>query len=317
MAIKEIPTNFRVYYKAMHDAVQPKYEKAVEDYEKMLVEERALYDEVKSMLDVYKQTYKINLMDYKEFVNNSYIDGIFFNHAKSLFVNKKDNYKAKTSLYRLYKLAKFQKDVHDLKHQIDVWEKMLDVTIDQYKDILEEFYNEVTRHLIVKGEGYVFEQPLGWLCINRCKVVQGRRRILDYKATKENKQKLLNDGKRLWNKDEAKYAASIGADYNGVDYRVFKNEEYCYEFALINCRVTKEEKMQFKVTDSHRLLNNKSEDELIKECDGDINKICNLRINPRRKLFMCLKTDDILYLNFIRNEGQQSVKTPKANRKNR
>ena len=46
MAIKEIPTNFRVYYKSMKDAIGPKYEKAVDDYEKGVVEEKALYDDI-------------------------------------------------------------------------------------------------------------------------------------------------------------------------------------------------------------------------------------------------------------------------------
>ena len=54
MAIKEIPTNFRVYYKSMKDAIGPKYEKAVDDYEKGLVEEKALYDDIK-LKDAYRK----------------------------------------------------------------------------------------------------------------------------------------------------------------------------------------------------------------------------------------------------------------------
>ena len=46
MAIKEIPTNFRVYYTAMRKATKPKYEEGVEKYENLLKEEKALYDEV-------------------------------------------------------------------------------------------------------------------------------------------------------------------------------------------------------------------------------------------------------------------------------
>ena len=46
MSIKEIPTNFRVYYKEMCDAIRPKYEKAVDDYEKLLIEEKALFSGV-------------------------------------------------------------------------------------------------------------------------------------------------------------------------------------------------------------------------------------------------------------------------------
>ena len=59
MAIKEIPTNFRVYYKSMKDAIGPKYEKAVDDYEKGLVEEKALYDDIK-----LKDTYICDINSY-------------------------------------------------------------------------------------------------------------------------------------------------------------------------------------------------------------------------------------------------------------
>ena len=59
MAIKEIPTNFRVYYKSMRETIRPKYEKAVDDYEKGLVEEKAIYDDVKLRLSLYKDTYKL------------------------------------------------------------------------------------------------------------------------------------------------------------------------------------------------------------------------------------------------------------------
>lgn len=317
MAIKEIPTNFRVYYKAMRTAIRPKYEKAVDDYERLIVEEKALYSEVKSLLDVYKGKYKFNLLDYDEFVNNCYSTGEFYNDAKGLFINKKQDYKATNILYKLYKLARQQRDLYNNKHQIDIWDVMLNLTIDEYKAVLQQFYNEVSRQLIVNGYGYVFEQPIGWMCINRCKVVQGERRILDFQATKKNKAKLLAEGKRLWNQEEARYAASIGAEYEGVDYRVYKDEEYCYEFVLLNCKAVPGERIKFKITDSHRCINGKTEDDLVAECDNDLNKICNLGLNPRRKLYICLKLDNILYLNFIRNDAQQSAHTPKANRKSR
>lgn len=317
MGIKEIPTNFRVYYKTMHDSIRPKYEEAVANYEKLLVEEKAIHSELIGLADYYNSVYKFNFSDYPELIDNNYIDGTFYDHAKGLFINKKNNYKATSPLYKLYKVAMKQKELHNLKHQLDIWERMLDLTLDEYKQVLQTFYNEVHKKLIIDGYGYVFENPMGWLCINRCKVVNGKSRVLDFKATKANKEKLIAEGKRLWNKEEAAYAAQVGIDYEGVDYRVYKDEEYCYEFSLVNCRVIPGEKIQFKTTDSHRGLAGKNEDDVIAECNNDLNKICSLNINPSRKLYMCLKANDILYLNFIRNEGQQSVKTPKANRKNR
>ena len=46
-------------------------------------------------------------------------------------------------------------------------------------------------------------------------------------------------------------------------------------------------------------------------------EVCNLTADIRYKLKLCLKIDNLLYLNFIRNDAQQSAHTPKANRKSR
>jgi len=316
MAIKEIPTNFRVYYTAMRAAIKPKYEGTVVKYENLLKEEKALHSEVILRRDDYLKNYKFDFKDYPEILNNEYQDGTFYDHAKGLFLNKKDNYKATSSLYRLYKLARLQKELYTLKHQLHIWEVMLDLKLNQYRDILENYYNEVIKKLIIDGYGYVFGEGIGWTCINRCKIVQGKRKMLDFKATNKNKEKLLAEGKRLWNKEEANYAAKLGLPYYGVDYRVYKDDEYCYEFPLIHNRTNAGEKLRLEITDSHRGVAGKTEEQILEECNYDKAKICELKLNPRNKLYLCLKADNILYLNFIRNEGQQTYHTPKANRKN-
>ena len=87
MSIKEIPTNFRVYYKSMMDTIRPKYEKEVERYEALIVEEKALYDEVKSIMDAIKANYNFDVMKYKEFVDNKYITMSKAFETKIIFEN--------------------------------------------------------------------------------------------------------------------------------------------------------------------------------------------------------------------------------------
>lgn len=314
MAIKEVSVSYRSYYKAMRDSIRPKYEEAVNLYETKLIEERELYNNVKVKIDVYKDLYKLNLMSYNEFAENSYTTGDFYNAAKALFINRKKDYIATTPTYDLYKLARLQKELHTTKHQIDVYEQMLDLSIEEYRKVLESFYNEVHKHMIINGEGYVFEEPLGWVCINRCKIVKGRRKKLNFKATKENKERLLAEGKRLWNKEEAEYARSLGLEYDGVDYRVYLDNEAVYEIPIINCRLSMNS-YRFYVPYARRHTVGKSEEELIAKCNNDKEKICELNTDLKMKLKLCLKVDDLLYLNFIRNEAQQSAHTPKANRK--
>lgn len=317
MAIKEIPTNFRVYYKSMRDTIKPKYEDAVEEYDKKRIEEKALYDEIKLRADYYKTNYNFNVYDYEEFSNNTYKLGLFYNAAKNLFLNRKQKYIADSSSYDVYKLARKQKELHSLEADINKYKAMLDLSLKDYCEVLRSFYNEVHKAMIINGYGYAFENPLGWICINRCKIVNGKRKRLNFDATRKNKEKLISEGKRLWNKDEADYARLVGADYDGVDYRVYMNEEICYEIPLIGCRVSTTDKYRLTTNFSRRYTKGKTNKDLIEECSGDLNKICELPVDIRLKLALCLEVDDILYLNFIRNEAQQSAKTPEANRKNR
>ena len=316
MGIKETPTNFRTYYKTMRDSVRPKYEKAVEDYEKLYVEEKALYEDIKSKAQVYKANYKFNVNDYPEFINNEYSTGTFYDAAKGLFMNKKNNYAATNPLYKLYKLSRQQKDLSVLHAEKLKYEKMLDLSLDEYSKVLESFYNEVHKKMILEGKGYVFEGNIGWLCINRCHVRTGKRTVLDYKATKENKARLLAEGKRLWNKEEAEYYQRLGREYDGVDYRVYRNNEYCYEIVLLGCRLGVGDKLRFEAAARRRYTVGNTDEKMIAQCNRDKNKICELPLDIRRKLYLCLQVDDLLYLNFIRNEAQQSAHTPKANRKN-
>lgn len=314
MAIKEVSVSYRSYYKTMRDSIRPKYNEAVSLYEKKLIEEKTFYNDIESKVDFYKDVCKINVKDYDEFIENSYNTGIFYNTCKSLFINRKKDYTATNPSYTLYKLARLQKELYDLKHQIDIYEQMLDITMEDYRKVLETFYTEVHKHMIINGEGYVFEEPLGWVCINRCKIVEGKRKKLNFKATKENKEKLIAEGKRLWNKEEAEYARSLGLQYDGVDYRVYLDSEVVYEIPIINCRLTMDS-YRFYIPYARRHTTGKSDEELIAMCNNDKEKICELNTDLKMKLKLCLKVDDLLYLNFIRNEAQQSAHTPKANRK--
>lgn len=317
MAIKETPTNFRCYYKKMRASITEKYNKLVDEYGSAYVREKKLYKELIKKIDKYKVNHDIDLRSYKEFVENEYIDGTFYDDVKGLFINKKNNYKVIQPLYSLYKLAKMQKELHENHKTRRLYSKMLSLNLKQYAKVLETFYNEVHKKLIIEGCGYMFEDNIGWLCINRCKVVQGNRKLLDFQATKRNKEKLLAEGKRLWNKDEYEYAKSLGLDYDGVDYRKYVEAEYCYEFALLDTKLKLDDKIRFEPCARRSHIEGRTDEQVIADCDNDLNKICELQIDIKRKLNLCIKTNDLLYLNFIRNESQQSAHTPKANRKSR
>ena len=76
--------------------------------------------------------------------------------------------------------------------------------------------------------------------------------------------------------------------------------------------------MRFQVTDRRaRELRGKTNQDLAKECNNDTNKICELPLDVKTKLNICVEVDKMLYTKFIRNENQKPYIDTKINRKNR
>jgi hypothetical protein len=252
-----------------------------------------------------------------EFINNKYTSGRFYKTAKAVFINRKGDYEIVSDLYDLFKYAQAQKIVYDLEQAISKCDKILSLSLDEYHAIVKTFYYEVIKHMILEGVGYSFEGNMGWICVNRCRLEKQRPK-LDFQATRRNKEKLLKEGVKLFNKEEADWCRANGLDYNGVDYRVYLKQEYCYEIPLLDCKLKQGSDCEFKLNDYiKKSLRDKTVDDLLNFTNGDKNKILDLDLCFRRKLNLCLRADKTLYLNYIRNESQAPVANGKTDRKDR
>ena len=315
MSIKIKATTYSDYYASMKEAVSVEREDCILKREKVVENKNKAYKEIQENTEVYKDL-GIDLSKYSEYNNNKYENGTFYRVAKGAFINRQGNYEATTDLYNLYQLAKYQKDEHDCIVKIKKYDKMLNLNGKEYNDICRTFYNEVARHLILYGEGYALEGKLGWLCINRCKLVNPRPK-LDFAKTKARKKELLAEGQRLWNKEEQEWCNANGLEYDGVDYRVYKKDEYCYEIPLIACTLPNGQSYRFECTDYRGApVRGKSNEDLAKECK-DLQDVLKLPLDIKAKLSICEMKDKMLYLNFIRNENQRPCTYREANRKDR
>lgn len=315
MAIKQSPTNFRTYYKLMRELYTKKYKDSLNVLEEKRIEERALYEDIKDKSDILKKDYNFDVYKYEEFVNNEYNTGDFLSNAHVLFNNKKDDNKIVGILYLTYKFAKLQKEVYDLNNVVNKYDKIINLTLREYSNILQTFYNEVHKHLIKEGEAYTFEGMLGSICINRCKLVSARKKI-DYAATKKKRAELEAKGIRIYKREEAEWCKNNGITYEATDPRVYKDCEYCYEFPLMNCRITNGGNMKFTVADYRGTLARKlSNDELLEYTKGDIDKICDLSIDVKTKFNIAIKANPLLYSKYIRNEKQLPYHSCTTNRK--
>ena len=316
MAIKETPVTYHTYYKSLREHVGKERQSYVDRLTSVTKERDELYKQVKDNIEVYRD-FGVNPLDFKEFRENKYTNGAFYRTAKGAFVNRKGEYKLISDLYDLFKLAQAQKIIHQLEKEIDKQDKILSLSLKEYNEVVRSFYHEVTREMILNGCGYAFEGKIGWLCINRCHLVNPKPKI-DYKATMQKKADFIAKGIRPYNKEEAEWCKANGLEYDGIDYRVYLRKEYVYEIALIGCTMPEGSKYTFEVTDYRpKGIRGKTNEDLLKECNNDITKICELNVDMKLKLNLCNRADRTLYLKYIRNENQTPIKDGSANRKNR
>lgn len=314
MAVKEIPTNYRVYYKSMRNTYTQLKDNALTLIEDLIKTINVLHEDIKSNKDQYKDEFGIDILKYEEFVDNEYKTGTFLRLAKGAFLNRKNNYVLVGALFDVYNLAKKQKEIYELNKDVAFYNKLLNLTLNEYKNILKVFYTEVQKHLILKGEGYVFENVIGWICINRCHINKVKPHI-NFAETKKKKAELLAEGKRLYNKEEAAWCKQNGIKYDGIDARVYLNNEYCYEVPLIQCKLPNGHKYKLDISDYRsRELRSKSNKKIMEEYGSNLEDICNLDLDLRTKLNMCVELDKTLYTNFIRNENQEPLNAAKIDR---
>lgn len=314
MSIKETPINFRVYYRLFIEDNKQKLENALIEKEDLEEAVKTKYSTVSAWKDVYKKEFNIELDSYDEFVNNRYITGRFYKVAKGLLINKQNDYELVTDLFNLFDLADTQKQLYNCETNIAFYKKCSELKIKDYTNILRTYYTEVHKKLILEGQGYSFSNNIGWICINRC-IFDKKKPMLNYAATKKKEKELIEQGKRIYNKEEADWCLRNGLEYKAEDKRVFICNEYCYQIPLIDCKLTNGDKLKLEITDyRHKDLRGKTNDDIIKLCNNDIKKICELPLDLKTKVTLCDKADKILYTKFIRNEAQKPITFGKINR---
>lgn len=314
MAVKEIPTNTKVYYRLFIEDCKQKVEELTIKKKELEEDIEVKHINILSWSDVYKNEFNVNLNDYNEFVQNKYINGRFFKLAKGLLINKENNYELVADLFNLYELADKQKELYEVTNNIEFNKKLSKITLKEYTEVLRAYYTEVHKKLILEGQGYAFSNSIGWICVNRC-VFNKRHPMLDYSATKKREKELKEKGERIYNKEEAEWCSRNGIEYNAKDKRVFICNEYCYQIPLIDCQLPGGNRLKLEMGDyRHRSLRGKSNEDLIELCNSDIKNICELPIDLKTKVTLCDKIDKILYTKFIRNEAQKPITFTKTNR---
>lgn len=317
MATKELPTNIKTYYGLLKERASKQLEVHLKMKDELELELVKQHDELKSNLDLYKSKFNIDLLKYKEFIENKYLTGEFYKIAKLTMTNSKNDYELVPELYDVYNYAETLKDLNEINKDIKKYKTLSTITLKQYTEILRAYYTEVHKKMVLEGCGYAFSNYIGWMCVNRViSNFKGARKTLDYAATKKREAELKAQGKRIYNKEEADWCARHGIEYIAEDKRVYRNSEYNYEIPLMGSKLKNGTKLKLEISDYRSSsVRGKTNDDLIKLCEGDTKKICELPIDLKTKVTLCDKVDKSLYTKFIRNEAQKSVAASKAHSK--
>ena len=192
--IKDTPTTYHDYYKSMKDRTSRKKDEAQNVLDDLRTKEFGLYNKVKEDTEGVAAL-GIYLSNYKEFEENKYIDGKFYKDVNSKLIKGSDNVWLTTRKVNLLSLVKTQKEIYELENQIKYYDVLLNISLKEYSKIVEKFYTEVHKKLILEGNGYAFEGKLGWICVNRCHLVNKAPK-LNSMATKKRKEHLLPEVKQ-------------------------------------------------------------------------------------------------------------------------
>ena len=112
----------------------------------------------------------------------------------------------------------------------------------------------------------------------------------------------------MFNKAEAEWHEKRGLPYDGVDYRVYRNELHFYEISIIKSNILSKNAIMFKHTDYVNVKHKgKTFAEMADDCK-DMDDIINYQVDIRFKLNMFLHKYPNKYLLYIRNEEQNRHK---------
>lgn len=310
MAVVEKAINVRDYYRMLKEDYNKRLIDAEKSLKAYIKSNNTYYERLKECIPYIKKEFSIDLNKYDEFVENKHIDGSLHDLIVKFHRNANDEISIRYSIIML-KYSQSIENIHENEKVIERCKKILSISYSDYTRFLKEYYYEVQRQMIVNGYAYEFMGRTGTIVINRCKNLK-RKPIIDTKATNENKERLKKQGVELYDEKKAAYCKDHGLEYNGVEFRIFKRNEYLYEFCLIYSGLPNAFKHKFEPIDYWGAnLRGKGKEDFKREANGNLNYICKLDITFRTKVTICNEMDETLYLNFIRNEHQTPITASK------
>lgn len=303
--------NIKDYYlQFIHDA-EADAEEYKNELETVLKVKETVYEYLDINKDILKNTYNIDITTFdKEWNDKQYnkSETLYNLLIKLITVIKED--KEKEVLLQAIKYCNILRKENNYKRLIVLTTKRKNLTFKAYRKYVSDYYIKVHKCLL-NGMGYRFGNGIGTFIINYWKMDPTKTKYknrIDFNATNKRKKELLAEGKRLYDPKEADWYAARGIPYDGVDYRVYKNDTSYYEFTIIKSNIFRKDLEYKRVEYLNAKFRGMSYQQIADEYVKDIEDIYSLQLDIKFKLNILLYKDPTKYLNFIRNVEQVKYK---------
>lgn len=265
------------------------YQKEVENYK--LAKDKQ-FELINNYKDNYETLFKIYIED----------EHVAIKRAK-LIINTETDPNRRFLLSLILKYGYILDKIIEYNNMIKLTDTRKNLKFKEYEAIVSRFYCRVHK-FVLQGFGYVYTQGIGTLCISRWRVKDSTKPMVDFKATNENKRRLLAEGKKLYNKVEADWYKERGIPYDGVEYIVYTKTSNVYVIDIIKSKLFRHSNHIFRRTE---YINNKFKGlgfkGMAEICDT-LDDISTFPVDLKYKLNILLYKDPTQYIKFIRNDDE-------------
>lgn len=245
-------------------------------------------------------------------------DNLEVNEADNIYHNKLSKLLTTVEIpddrQELIQISKYCRCIDNIalyKSRIDKANSRSEVTYKRYRQIVELYYNRVQRCLL-NGFGYRFQYGLGILSINRWRSRNEHSRV-NFNETRKAKLKLIAEGKKPWNNEEAKLYEAKGIPYDGIKYTVYDDNKIYYQLELQNSNVFSDRSLKYYKEKNTTIYRGMSYQDIANTCKSD-EDVYNLKVDLMTKVQISLIKHPENFLKFVRNAEQDRYKYRKDNR---
>lgn len=300
-------TNIKSYYlqfKSNAKNIEKEYREKLEELSSI---KKELVEYLQNNKHTLYEQYSIKLDDYAEWVNNSYVTGekLYKDCINLLMKDIEDD--NRVCLIQLSKYSNILRNEYRYTTMIDNISKRAKLTFGEYRNYVTKYFNAVHKSLL-EGNAYKFTHGIGVYIINYWNIPKETRKNikkLDFAATNRRKKEIIESGRKPYDEKEAIWYKMRNIPYDGVDYKVYKNDSNYYEFTFIRSKLFTNHTIDYDRTEyinaKYRGL---SYDKIAETCNS-LDDIANLQVDIKVKLNIVLYKDPAKYLNFIRNAERE------------